>query len=102
MKKDFDIAEHEARTRRLREGLASAPAVDLIGLVGAVSPSGARSRGETQWTMILGLEAWRVGSGELQTREMTARCAVSEDELHAWQKAIKPYSVLRARARVVD
>jgi hypothetical protein len=99
---EFDIAEHEARARMLRERLSISPIVDLIGVVGAVGPCGGQSRGETNWTMRFNLEAWRIGAAEMQVRRMSASKQVSTDELHLWQERIEPFSVIRARARVVD
>jgi hypothetical protein len=102
VKDEFDFAAHEARMKMLRERLAAAPIVDLVGVVGASPPGGSQSRGETLWTMRFDLEAWRIGAGEMQTRRMTIRRPVKKEELHTWQERIEPFSVLRLRARVVD
>ncbi len=99
---EFDLAAHEAQARKLREWLAAAPIVDLMGVVGALAPGGGQSGVETTWTMRFHLEAWRVGAAEMQVRRMSAHKQVSTAELHLWQERIQPFSVIRARARVVD
>jgi hypothetical protein len=82
--------------------LAEAPLADLSGVVYG-DAVGARSRGEKAWSVLFRLRPWRVKGGEVRHTAMFVRKrSLSEKEMDRQRKAIRPWSVLKLRARVVE
>jgi hypothetical protein len=95
------FAEVKLRHKQLLEQLAASPAVDVFGVVSLSGASGDKLRGDTLWTLRFTLEAWRIDTGNIQTRPLTIQRAVTDQELKRYQDQIKPYTVIRVSARVV-
>lgn len=102
MADEIDIfAESELRQKRLLEQLAAAPVVAVLGVVAPKGVSGGKSRGDELWTLTFTLEAWRIAGGEVQTRPLTIRRKVTDEELDRFRTLMRPYSVIRIKAHVV-
>lgn len=82
--------------------LEQAPLTIVTGVVGASAPGGGKSRGDVQWTMTFKFVAWRQEHGPLKTKELIVRKKVSDKELDWFAKSIKPDSIIRIRARVLE
>lgn len=95
------FAEAKQRRARLFEQLEAASLSDVSVVIGANGPGAGHSRGEDFWMLSFTCEAWRIGAGEIQKRPLTVRRKVTEKEIKKWQDLIRPYQVLRLRARVV-
>ena len=96
------LAEMKKLERSLNARLAKAPLVTISGVVEAGGPGGSKSQGERQWTFNFDFDGWRVADGELRTDKLLVRRKVTEKELDRYQSSIKPYDVLRVRARLLD
>src|SRR4051794_25185755 len=94
-------AEADERRRRIREGLAAAPVVEVVGVVAPNGAGGGRGEGD-RWTLLFSFEAWRAACSGLQTRPLLVSRDVSDEELRVYMRNIRPYAVVRLRARVVD
>ena len=95
------FAEHHERARRLKELLAAAPVVDVWGVVAAPGVGAGKSPGEPLWEMLFEFAAWRIGRGDIQTRGMTVRHPVTDEQLKAFRVRIEPHDVWHVRAAVV-
>lgn len=95
------FGEAKQRLARLLEQLAVAPISDITAVVGANAPGAGHARGDDLWMLSFTCEAWRIGQGEIQKRQLTVRRKVGEKEIKKWQELIRPYQVVRIRARVV-
>jgi len=96
------LAEAKLRQQQLLEQLAVSPVVDVLGVVSPAGASGGKSRGEELWTFRFTFEAWRVRGGRAQTRPLTIRRKVTDQELAVFRELIKPYTVICIRARVLS
>jgi hypothetical protein len=82
--------------------LASAPLVDLSGVVDG-DAGGSRSQGEKAWTVMFRLKPWRVKGGEVRESALFVRTRpLSEKEMNRLRRAIRPWSVIKLRARLVE
>ncbi len=81
--------------------LRAAPLVEVTGVISARGVAGVMSKGETQYTIMFGLEPWRVVGGELETSHLNVRHLGPQERIHALRAELPPYSVLRIRARVL-
>jgi hypothetical protein len=91
-----------SREAELRDQLAAADPVEVIGVVDATGVAGARSAAETLWTLLFTFSAWRTPGGGLRTDPLNLRRQVTEEELDERRASIPPYRVLRVTARVVE
>jgi hypothetical protein len=96
------LAEAEARMERLRQQLAAAPTVDVLGVVSASGAGGGKSCGQKLWTLRFTLDAWRIKGADLQTRTLDVQREVNDKALHRYQDALESYAVVRLKARVVE
>ncbi|HWX23201.1 MAG TPA: DUF2262 domain-containing protein [Candidatus Binatia bacterium] len=96
------FAEANLLQKQLLDQLATAPIVDLLGVVSPNGVTGGRSRGEELWTLRLAFDAWRIHGGGVETRRLTVRRKVTDQELAQFRGVIRPYMVIRIRARVVS
>jgi hypothetical protein len=96
------VAEAQARMKRLWEQLAASPIVEVLGVVWPPGAGGGKSRGEELWTLRFILDSWRTEGAALQHRPLLVHRQVTEKELKQHQKAIKPYTIVRLKARVVE
>jgi hypothetical protein len=88
------------RQQRWLDQLAVSPVVEVSGVVSPNGATGGRSRGEDFWTASLALEAWRIGTAELQIVPLRISRKVTDAELDHLRNTINPYAVVRIRARV--
>jgi hypothetical protein len=93
--------EASLRHKRLLEELAAAPMSDVSGVVDASGAGGGRSRGEKLWTLTFSFAAWRANGADVQTRPLTVRRQVTDEQLKSFQDLITPYEVIHIKARVV-
>jgi hypothetical protein len=96
------FAEARLREEQLLKQLGVLPVVDVLGVVGPMGVSGGKIGREELWTLKLKMEAWRIHDTELQTRPLTIRRKVTNEDLSRLRGLIRPYNIIRIRARVVD
>src|SRR5262245_31133501 len=87
---------------KFRKQLASAPLVDVVGVLSAHGVGGGWSPGDTRWTMTFSFAAWRIIGRELHRNELIVRREVREKEIEVFRKLVQPNVVTRIRARVVE
>lgn len=96
----------EPTESRLLKQLAAAPIVDVLGVLSASGVGGGWSQGDTKWTVSFTFAAWRIGGGELKTKELIVRRLVAEKQvnkvLDRLREQIMTDFVTRIRARVVE
>lgn len=85
---------------RLFDALVRAPLVEITGVVGARDATGSKFAGDVQWTLAFTCDAWRVGDAPIDTRPLTVRRHLSEDELAQFRSRIRANTIMRFRARV--
>lgn len=95
------FAEAKLRQKRLLEQLVAVPAVTVLGVVAPSGVGGGKLGPDEPWTLRFTLVAWRVETGDIQTRPLTIQRAVTDKELRRFRDQIKPYTVIRINARVV-
>lgn len=61
-----------------------------------------RAQGEAFWTLLFTFDAWRIQGEQLQTRPLTLRRPVTDEELAGWRSLIQPYAVIAIEARVAS
>jgi hypothetical protein len=87
--------------RKLFAKLAAAKQVEVVGIVGQ-EPLTSQFQYETDWTMDFELAVWRIHGDALQKQVLRVVKAISEQELPAYQNAIKTDDTVRLRGRVAD
>jgi len=95
------IEDARKRQQQLLEQLAAAPIAEILGVVSPTGASGGKAGREDLWTLKLALDAWRTLDGPVQTRPLTIRRKVTNQELSNYMRLLKPYDVVLLRARVV-
>ncbi len=90
------------RERELFDQFAACPAVEITGVVSASGYGAAKSHGEILWSLLITLDAWRVGSGPVRTESLTLRRKVSRKGLQAFQDRIEAETVIKVRARLPE
>jgi hypothetical protein len=93
---------NEPTEKQLWKQLAGAPAVDVLGVLAAKGVSGGWAQGDKLWTLMFRFASWRIKEGSLKTEELHVRRKVPEASISRYQKTIKPNTVMRIRARVVE
>lgn len=88
--------------RTLFEQLSAESIVELIGLVDVSGVSGGSLPGETLSRMSVGLDAWRIGDGPVQTKRLLVRRMVPRDEITHWMQQFGMENIVRLRARVSE
>ena len=99
----FTVASAEARRAELMGQLERSPVVDIVGVVHARGCGGARSGGRQHWTLSFALAAWRYAGGPVQDRELVIwKEPVNLSEIDVFRGSIRPFKVLKVRARVAE
>jgi hypothetical protein len=80
--------------------LAEQPLVNLTGVVSASGAGGGMSPGDTLWTFVFSLAAWRVDDGDINRFELIVRKSVTEDEMDALFARLQANTIVKLRARV--
>lgn len=73
-----------------------------LGLVEASGAGASKSKGEKDWTVLIGLVAWKDSKGILQENGMTLRKIVPEGKTGELTKKIDPYAIISFTAKVAD
>jgi hypothetical protein len=94
------VAQAVARIERYREQLAVSPIVDVLGVVSPGAVGVGQSAGEGLSTFSLTLDPWRFPRGKLQAMVLYVRGVVTNEDLSRFQRTLRPYSVIRLKARV--
>ena len=97
---DNIFADANRRLDQLYAELAAMPECELTGVVSANGVGASRSRGQKLWSLLLTLDAWRIGSEPVQTKPITLRRRVTDSELKAFQESIDSETAIKIRARV--
>lgn len=101
MEDEADIlAESQSGQKRWLEELAALPVVEILGVVGPSGASGGKSRGDDHWTLRFTFDAWRLQASGCQTQPLTIRRSVTNEELDRFRGLIRPYAVIRIKARI--
>jgi hypothetical protein len=74
----------------------------VVGVVYPPGLSGGRSRGETDWTLMLTLRPWREEGKSLLHTALQLRSVVTKETLGTLQDEFAPYSLVRARVRLEE
>lgn len=90
------------RENQLYEELASCPIVELTGLVNPDGVTAAQNKGQTLWSLLLTLDAWRVEGEPTRIEELTLRRQVTDEELAQFQEQIEEETAIRIRGRVSE
>jgi hypothetical protein len=91
MADDSEIRAEKERFRRFLESLAAAPVVDVVGVVSEDGAGARQSQGEALWFVIFSFDVWRIDGGEVQTKRLVLRRAVTEEESSALEDLIVPH-----------
>ena len=102
MARSFDIFE-AVRTweRRLLPMLAAAPIVELVALVDEDGVDG-RINVDGNWNIDVCCPLWRIAGCAIQNRDLTLRRPVTHAEFRKFRQSIRPDSIVRVWARLVD
>jgi len=84
------------------EQLKQNPIVEILGVVQPSGAGGGRYGQEEHWTLRFSLEAWKYSNSEIQNRKLTICKIVSHEELRSSMSQIRPFDVIRIRARVAE
>jgi hypothetical protein len=87
-------------TDELYRQLIAQPLVELTGVVSASGAGGGMDAGDTLWTFVFTLTAWRVDDGDINQIDLIVRRLVTEDELNAFCDRVNANTVVKLRARV--
>jgi hypothetical protein len=90
------------KRKQLQASFATLPTVRLSGVVGPRGASGGKVPPETQWSLNVGLIAWRVAHGPLRETPLILTKIVSDKELRALQDAIRPESLISFEAKLCE
>jgi hypothetical protein len=90
------------RAEELMEQLKQNAIVEVLGVVQASGASGGRNGKELNWTLKFAFEAWKYSNGEIQNRKLTICKSVSNEELRLHVRQIRPFDVIRIRARIAE
>lgn len=82
--------------------LEKAPLTEVTGIVDANGSGGGMLPGDDQWKMTFTFVAWRQEHHRLNTNELIVRRKVSDEELKSFMNSIKPDSIIRIRAKVLE
>jgi len=99
---DDIFADAERREDQLYDELSASPVCELSGVVSASGVSGGKARGQEFWSLLLTLDAWRVGTDPVRTESLMLRRRVTDEELKAFQETIDSETVIKVRARVTE
>ncbi|HET6251983.1 MAG TPA: DUF2262 domain-containing protein [Tepidisphaeraceae bacterium] len=96
------FADLKRKARKLGEELASAPVVEVVGVVNPPGAGGGKFQGEKAWRLSFDFAAWRTTGGEVRATKLAVHKEVTHDELDSLVEVLLPYKVFRIRARVVE
>lgn len=96
----FDDAVEKRKL--LQASFAILPTMTLLGVVGPQGASGGKIPPETQWSLNVGLIAWRMADGLLRETSLILTKLVSDEELCALQGAIRANSVIAFEAKLCE
>jgi hypothetical protein len=86
----------------LLQQLATSPVVEEQGVVDARGVNGSMSRGDAEWILLFQLDGWRVGDGVLRTDKLVVRQLVEREAIDRMRARVKPYQLIRIRARLSE
>jgi hypothetical protein len=95
------VAQAKERRAKLMAQLAAAPVVDVLGVVRPSGVTGGKVGREDLWELGCTFVAWRLNDGELQTQPLSLNRQVTNAELLSIRKVLRPFSVVRIKARVL-
>lgn len=96
------IAEADRRQNQKFAQLAYSPIVDVRGVVSPKPVSGGQFPGQAFWVLMFAFDAWRIGSGPINTGRLPVQRKVAKNEIRKFQELIRPGMVVHIRARVGD
>ncbi len=74
--------------------------VEITGITDTTGIAGVRKGNEELWTLIITLECWRVGNGDINKTPITIKKKVSDDEMEKYKDKIGKENIIKIRARV--
>lgn len=86
----------------LYEQLAVAPVLELTGIVNSTGAGSGWLKGQESPSLNLSFHAWRIGSGPIRTESLSIRRRIADEELQGFQELIRPETIIRIRARLVE
>jgi hypothetical protein len=96
-----EFAAAASRRRALADQLAERPLEDVLGVVDA-SGAGGWLEEDDQWTLAFTLHCWKIPPGPLKAHPLSVEWTASRRRFDALRKRVRPYAVVRIRARVVE
>lgn len=102
MADDIDqfLRDQAARQERLNALLAASPSRKLTGVIAPSGCSSVQSRGQSDWTFILPLAAWRPEGQILAHAPLTLRQRLNMQQAETLRDRLLPYRLVRVRARI--
>lgn len=80
----------------------SAEPMEIIGVVQPPGPGGARSGNEELWSLVVFVRPWKREGGSLDSRELRlVQNGFTQKQLDKSMASIQPYTVIRARVRLL-
>lgn len=90
------------RIEELMEQLNQNAIVEVLGVVQPSGANGGCMGKEGKWILTFTFEVWKYANSEIQNRKLTIRKSVSNEELNLAMRQIRPFGVIRIRARVAE
>ncbi|MGJ8654747.1 MAG: DUF2262 domain-containing protein [Opitutaceae bacterium] len=98
-----DIFEKaKKRQEQIYQCLQVQPTESFLGLVEAGGAGAHKSRGEKDWTILIGLVAWKDSKGILQENGMTLRKIEPKEKMSELTEKIAPYAIISFKAKIAD
>ncbi len=91
-----------SKGKQLLEQLKSSPLSEVTGVVWTHGVSGGRAGGESLWSLNMGFDAWKIGSGCIKTELLHITQEVTDKELKDIQRIIKDGTIVKISARVAE
>ena len=89
-----------ARQKQLLDKIADSPLLEVLGVVAARGVGGGKAQGDELWRLSFACDAWRVVGSEVQIGALAVGQKMTEEEMKELFDHIKPYSLIRLRARI--
>lgn len=90
------------KRKELQAIFTTLPTVTLSGAVDPLGACGGKIPPETQWSLNVGLIAWRIVNGPLRETSLIVNKLVSDEELRALQGSIRPDSIISFEAKLCE
>ena len=87
---------------QLYQELEASPVVELIGLVDPSGVGGFRTEEDDPWTLIMALDAFRVGADAIRKETLLIRSKVDDEALEKYEGLIEAEAIVRLQVRLSE